>query len=134
MKCLLSFIICFCSLFCSAQKPKLDSIPLCSDVLNELSYYWKLDSLANNGFRLYTVSKLLKCRLDSIDKQMLLSKFGPLNSIREINFRKCYRYYYFDILKMPKNFDGPEACLYISFNFDLDNKYIFEIVAGDMDR
>ena len=49
-----------------SQKATVDTSRSCLQVANELSYYWKLDSLANNGFRLYTYKKFLVFKPDKI--------------------------------------------------------------------
>jgi hypothetical protein len=121
------------SLNSSAQKEKKDSL-LCSEMMNEVSYYWKLDSVPNNGFRYFTYHLFFKCKIDSIDRETLLTRLGNPNSIMETNHGFEYRYYVFDAVKMPKEFVSPLACWYISFNFDLTHKYIKEIETGDIER
>ena len=37
-----------------SQTAKNEASRTCLDVAKELSYYWQLDSLGNNGMRLYT--------------------------------------------------------------------------------
>lgn len=123
-----------CSLLCYSQKSNIDSIRSCTEVMNELSYYWKLDSLPSNGFRFYTYHMFLHCKIEKVDKETLLSKLGRPNSIQETNHGYEYRYYYFDISNMPKGYDAPLACWYISFNFGLDHKYVYEIETGDIER
>lgn len=122
------------SITCFSQKVRLDSIRYCSDVMTEISYYWKLDSNANNGFRFYTYRMLIDAKIDKIDKAILLSKLGKPNEIRESNNNIDYRYYYFDIDKMPKDYDAPIACWYLSFKFKIGDDYLSSIEEGDLDR
>lgn len=110
-----------------------DTLRKCSDIMNELSFYWKQDSLANNGFRLYACRMFLSCKLDKIDRSILLAKLGHPNKIQETNHGFQYQYYYFDIRQMPKDFDAPSTCSFISFNFGLNEKYISKIDVGDYD-
>lgn len=117
-----------------SQKAIVDTSCNCTKVINDLSYYWKLDSLANNGFRLYTYKNLLKCKVDKVYRGLLQDKLGKPNEIRKTNKGMEYVYYYFDILKMPKGYDAPAACWYISFKFDEYEKYLKEIEEGDIDR
>lgn len=132
----LSFLFCLLSVTfkCSCQVKLLDEIRSCSEIMNEISYYWKKDSVANNGFRFYTYKMLLECKFDNLDTATLLSKLGQPNSLLKTNKGYEYRYFYFDILQMPKGYDAPAACWYISFNFGLKGKYLLEIKTGDMER
>lgn len=106
----------------------------CSQVVSELSYYWKLDSSANNGFRLYTYKKFLDCKPDKIYADVLLTKLGKPNETRKTNKGTEYIYYYFDIKAMPKGYSAPLACWYISFKFENDANYLSSIQQGDIDR
>lgn len=117
---------------CRGQEKK-DSCD-CAKVIDELSYYWKLDSLANNGFRFYTYDRFMKCRLEKVYRALLLDKLGHPNEIRKTNKGIEYIYYYYDGKSMPKNFDGPPACWYISFAFGEYDKYANNLTKGDIDR
>jgi hypothetical protein len=103
-------------------------------VIERLSKNWRLDSLAGNGFRLHSVKELFNSKLDTISKEFLLTKFGKPNQLRATNHGTEYVYYYFDIKAMPKNYDAPLACAYIAFQFKTNEKYVSEMVEGDIDR
>lgn len=123
--------------FCSnsySQKVKADTSQSCSQIINELSYYWKLDTLANNGFRRYTYQKFLGCKLDKIYADVLLIKLGKPNEIRRTNKGTDYLYYFFDMRTMPKNYNAPRMCGYINFKFESDGNYLSSIEEGDIDR
>ena len=112
-----------------------DSLRKCSDIIEEVSYYWKLDSLANNGFRECAYRKVLKSKLDKISKSFLFEKLGKPNQISEkFNGDTEYIYYYFDIMAMPKNYDAPLATWYISFLFRKNEDCASWINEGDIDR
>jgi hypothetical protein len=115
------------------QVTKKDTLIATSKLVSQLSYYWKLDSLAGNGFRLYTYNQLLKSKLDKVSKTFLVEKFGKPNQVRNTNHGTEYVYYYFDIKAMPKDYDAPLACWYIAFHFKT-NDFASEIVEGDIDR
>lgn len=135
MKLLFCLVIMMC-IYTSAhcQKEKVDSSLSCLQVAGELSYYWKLDSIANNGFRRYTYNRFLNCKLDKIYADVLLNKLGRPNEIRKTNKGTEYLYYYFDIKAMPKNYNAPKACFYISFKFENEGNYLSSIDEGDIDR
>jgi hypothetical protein len=116
-----------------SQKAKVDTSRDITQVANDLSYYWKLDSLANNGFRLYTYNRLIKSKYGKVYADDLLSKLGKPNKIRETNKGIEYLYYCFDKKTMPKDYDAPLACWYISFKFENDNHTLSSIQEGDMD-
>jgi len=130
---ILLLIICITKLT-HAQVAKKDTLIATSKIINQLSYYWKLDSLAGNGFRLYTYNQLRKSNLDQVSKDFLLEKLGKPNQLRDTNHGTEYVYYYFDIKAMPKNYDAPLACWYIAFHFKINENLASEIVEGDIDR
>jgi hypothetical protein len=94
----------------------------------------KLDSLANNGFRRYTFTKFLNCKINKTYADVLLTKLGKPNEIRRTNKGTEYLYYYFEIRAMPKNYNVPMAYWYINFKFENDKNYLASIEEGDIDR
>ncbi|RZK03031.1 MAG: hypothetical protein EOO46_18155 [Flavobacterium sp.] len=113
---------------------KKDTLIATSKIINQLSYYWKLDSIAGNGFRLSTYNQVLKSKLDHVSKDFLVEKLGKPNQLRTTNHGTEYVYYYFDIKAMPKNYNAPLACWYIAFHFKVNENFASEIVEGDIDR
>lgn len=135
MKWLILFIgVCICS-EASGQKRKPDTLPTCSAVADELSYYWKLDSLANNGFRRCAMQRFLTCKIDGISADSLLAKLGKPNRMRRTDQEITCLYYYFDKRTMPKDYDAPMSCAYIRFTFKVSGTgdHLFSIDEGDMD-
>lgn len=126
-------VLCTCKTSYS-QKIQSDTSRSSLQVANELSYYWKLDSLANNGFRLYTYKKFIDSKPNKMYADILLTKLGKPNETRKTNKGTEYIYYYFDIKTMPKNYRAPKACLYINFKFESDQNYLTSIEEGDIDR
>ncbi|MFN4316149.1 MAG: hypothetical protein ACK4E0_17805 [Chitinophagaceae bacterium] len=87
-----------------------DSFRVCSKVIDEIGYFWKLDSLANNGFRRCAAKGIVESKLDRVSKAMLITHLGKPNSISEkFNGDIEFLYYYFDILAMPKDYKAPLA-------------------------
>jgi hypothetical protein len=119
----------------SQNRPNVKDSMICSKVIEEVSYYWRLDSLANNGFRECAYKKVLKSKLDNISKSFLLEKLGKPNEISEnFNGDAAFIYYYFDIKAMPKNYEAPLATWYISFFFRKNQDCASWITEGDSDR
>jgi hypothetical protein len=131
---IIGLIIISQSFACFSQVKDFKYNRTCSDIMNEVSYYWKLDSIPNNGFRFYTYRMFLSSKLDNITRETLLEKLGKPNSLIETNIDIQYRYYYFDIIKMPKDFDAPYSTWFISFNFNPGSKYVTKIETGEVPR
>lgn len=135
MRRIITFII-FITLFklTHSQTTKQSLAVPTTTIIERLSSNWRLDSLAGNGFRLHSVKELFNSKLDTVSKDFLLVKFGKPNQLRTTNHGTEYVYYYFDIKAMPRNYDAPMACAYIAFQFKTNEKYVSEMVEGDMDR
>lgn len=138
MKLILSIIFCllFSNFTYSQNRPNFnDSIITVSRIINDVSYFWKLDSLANNGYRSCASERLLKAKLDKISKAFLLEKLGKPSTISEkFNGDIEYIYYTNDILKMPKNFEAPLATWYVGFLFRKNEDWVSWLLEGDIDR
>jgi hypothetical protein len=134
IKHLLAFLL-IASLYQPAfsQNEEQDSIHKCSVLINRMSYYWKLDSLANNGFRLYAYKDLLKCKVDKLTRAFLLEKFGKPNTIRKTNHGTEYLYYFYDSKAMPEKFGRAFEAGYISFLFGEYDKHLTSIEEGTID-
>ena len=115
-----------------AQEIKDDSVS-CRKVLNEVSIFWKNDSLANNGYRLTNYRKLISARLDNIYRGLLLSKLGNPNEIKKTNHGEDYVYFFYDSDKMPRNTDDKFELGYISFHFGIYDKYAVAVTEGVKD-
>jgi hypothetical protein len=116
-----------------SQKDKSVLSPSTSNTLRIVSYYWKLDSLANNGFRLYAYDRVLKSKIDTVSINYLVDKLGKPNHVSNTNQGIIYIYYYFDSAKMPKEFGKPFECLYIDFMFEEKTKLLISMSEGVMD-
>lgn len=101
--------------------------------MTQVSYFWKLDSLANNGFRLYSYKKLVNCKIDKVNRGVLLAKLGKPNKILKTNKGSEYLYYCYDSKAMLKEVDFPFECLYINFKFDKYDKFLSSIEEGVLD-
>lgn len=77
-----------------AQKFVKDTLPT-TKIIKQLSYYWRIDSLAGNGFRLDSVNELLKSKLDNVSKVYLLEQLGKPNELRKTKHGTEYVYYFF---------------------------------------
>jgi hypothetical protein len=125
---ILSFSACI-----HAQKNKSILSPSTSNTLRIVSYFWKLDSSANNGFRLYAYDRVLASKIDTVSINYLIDMLGKSNRISNTNQGVIYVYYYLDSAKMPKEFGKPFECGYIDFMFDEKTKLLTSISEGVMD-
>lgn len=103
----------------------------CYDVIDDISHYWKKDSLTNNGYRKLVYRRLLDCQLDIVHVKYLLLKLGkPTRIDRYADSSTYYRYYYYDYKKQDKGFDGPYGYDFISFLIDSKDSIITKITHG----
>jgi hypothetical protein len=116
-----------------AQKTDKDSLCLCSKMIELKSYYWKLDSLASNGYRLCSSDELLKCQLDNINLDFLIKYFGRANTVSKSNNGIEYIYYYFDYRKIPKDVKSTAAIYYVSFFLKNEKQNVERITSGHYD-
>lgn len=118
----------------SSQTARLDSINGCSAIMKSLSKEWKRDSTGNNGYRRENTKFLLECVPDNVDSLLLFELLGKPNRIYRTNHGSSFLYYYYDIMTLPKDFDGPMATAGIQFNYSKKEQYFFSISEFDIDR
>lgn len=102
--------------------------------MKTLSTEWKRDSTGNNGYRGDNARFLRKCVPDNVDSLLLIELLGKPNRIYRTNHGNSYLYYCYDIMTLPKDFDGPMATTGIQFNYSNKGKYLFSISEFDIDR
>lgn len=122
---LLLIISCFSSISVIGQNQSKKA-EVCSLVLKELSYFWKSDSLANNGFRYNTYKRILDSKLDTISVDSLIMYLGNPNKITHSTTTKFYTFYFLDFNKMPKEKRGNNV-YYIVFDKKNDEKYFSKV-------
>lgn len=106
----------------------------CSEVINELSYFWRLDSSGSNGFRLYTYELLLKSCLDSLKVDTLFSKLGKPNQTIISQKDVTYIYHYLNPKQVPdRDYGTFGAIYYIGFIQKNNSKVISNIYAWHLD-
>ena len=118
------------SAFCQEKKVVISDT--CSTVLRDVSYFWQLDSLGTNGFRLYAYEGLLKCRLSRLTLPILLDMLGKPNFVRKANDASYYCYNYYDGRLLPREAGYTREVLFLSFRYDSDKPYLIN-VATDYD-
>jgi len=116
-----------------SQNSKSNLSDSCSNIFNIVSYYWKLDSLANNGFRLYAYDRLLNCKNDSLTVVFLVDRLGKPNRIRTTNKGTEYLYYYYDSKAMPEAKNISFECGYVYFLFDGERNQLTSVGKGIID-
>lgn len=104
----------------------------CSQLLSKISYFWKLDSLANNGFRAWAGRDLRLCEIDSISEENLLRALGKADKVETVNNLRFLSYRTYDYRRMDAvKWDGPMSIVYIIFTFD--KGLLTEIGVGSRD-
>jgi len=128
------FIILICLSCFSYGQNNLNDSCKCSKILDNVSFFWKQDSLGTNGYRYLAYQKLEKCKMDTLKLSVLLEKLGKPNSIINSNVGVDYLYYYLDAAKLPAEADFPYACWHISFFFKKGDDKLDSIITGSQER
>lgn len=106
----------------------------CSEIINELSYFWRLDSLGSNGFRLFSYELILKARLNTLIVDTLFKKFGKPNQTLKSQKDVTYLYYYLNPRKVPDpDYGSFGAIYYIGFTQKNNRTTISNISAWHLD-
>jgi hypothetical protein len=134
MKNITILILCigfFSNSFCQNEaKSGSDS---CVKFLDHVSYFWRLDSLGQNGFRLYAYNILFDCKFEKLTVSKLLEKLGKPNFVEKSTRGTHYCYYYYDGRYLPKEADLTQEVGYLSFTFDSGSNYLSGIGKGHID-
>jgi hypothetical protein len=126
MKVYLILFLISISISAFSQQAESNSKDIAS-VVNDLSYFWKLDSLANNGFKLCTYNRIIDAKSDSntVSRGFLSNKLGKPNRILTSNKGVEWIYFVLNGKKMTKEYlRTSEECVYISFLFDKYERYL----------
>jgi len=135
MKKILILIFCLSESFNGvAQGSQNESDMPSSKIIAEVSYYWKIDSLGQNGYRLCNYKKILKSSLDEVTIDFLLKKLCTPNFIVKDNSGTYYSYYYFNGRIIPKDIGFSEELMYISFKVNTASSVINYISQGAEDE
>lgn len=88
----------------------------CLQVIKNVSYYWQIDSLANNGYRRQVWHRLHNCIVDSMYADTVKRYLGTPSKITTYSYPSqfSYSYYYYDSKYLdtvkasgfPRGFDG----------------------------
>lgn len=125
-------LIVFCIGCISPKKYVQDDIlnykPKCSEYINNISYYWKLDSLPSNGYRKQVYPIFHNTIIDSVSYSYLLDKLGtPHNIIADTLGKEIIvEYLVYDFHRMPNDYDGVIGFNVIQFIFDSKFKLLIK--------
>ena len=134
MKIIIGFIFfLLVSLECGAQEVYRDSSNISSKILKDISYFWKIDSLGQNGYRLCNYKRILQSNLDGVTLDFLLEKLGKPNFMTKDNSGTYYSYYYFNGRIIPKNAGFSEELMFISFKVNVASSFVNYIFQGAQD-
>lgn len=114
------------------QEKKSNQRPIsnCSKKIDELSFFWKMDSLGTNGFRAYTYKYLIECNKDSVTIDYLIDKLGKPNQIS--GGRSGETYYKYTVLDSPKLYPSPYIeFIVLIFVFRANEHFVSDIGIND---
>ena len=115
------------------QNSVRDSSNSCMTAMKWLSKQWQLDSTGNNGFRKQNSKTFLKCDVQKIDSAKVLHLLGKPNQIWRTTKTVQFLYNHYDIRTLPQNYEGPQACTGISFNFKEESGDLISVSEFDID-
>lgn len=116
--------------FAQSEKPELSDS--CSNsYLNNVFYFWKLDSLGHNGYRLNTFKNILDCKSLQRSIEFVFEKLGKPNKVSEDNSGVYYYYYYLDGSSIPKEANLPTFTFYICFKTKYKNSKVEYVFKGN---
>jgi hypothetical protein len=101
----------------------------CSNILQRVSYFWRLDSLGQNGYRYSTHNEILYSTIDKITITELIEWLGKPSYISKDKTGYYYCYYYFDGRKIPLKAGYSKELSHLFFKFDLVNPYLLYVGA-----
>lgn len=102
----------------------------CLYIIKNLSYYWQIDSLANNGYRRMVRHHLQNCIVDSTHADTVKKYLGTPSKVTTYSYPNQFSYtYYYDSKNInqekapnfPGGFDG------IILDFDSSSKKLIEV-------
>lgn len=132
---LVFFIFFFQCAFSQKIPAPMPEVPTTSFLMKDISYFWKMDSLGNNGYRNCSAYNLLKSKLDTISRNYLIDKLGkPTRISIAFNGYESYIYNIFDATMMNSNYRGPLSTVHIFFLFKKNDLYVSIIDIVDNDR
>jgi hypothetical protein len=125
MKYILIFLLFICIGSRSYSQVPTQCKDTCGYYFESISYFWKLDSLGTNGYRLQVYRCLATCNKGKITEEVLLQKLGKPNETHRDNKGTIYYiYYFFDGKSIPKEADLARTRMFIFFRFDKGSPYL----------
>ncbi len=116
-----------------SQQKAITTVDSCLLSLSSVSFFWKKDSLAQNGYRLSVYKSLLSCKYSNITSTILFEKLGQPNRIFQHSQDVDWLYYYYDGKSLPEDSGLAPERGYIIFNFDYKSKYLLTVGEGHDD-
>ncbi len=118
-------------IFCDNLQAQ-DSNCSCSEAFKKVGYFWKRDSLANNGYRYIMYRELLTCDIDTVFLNDALTLLGKPSVSVEFSYKGILdlRYIYYNSDAMDSTWRGPHGVDIVILSFDLKTKLLKRIVRG----
>ena len=128
------FIIGIVLLFVTSKCNAQDSVSV-SMQLKYISYFWKLDSMATNGLRYFSSTYFLKCKIDSVRREDIITALGTPNRISKdpISGGETLVYFTLNPTKLPTKSEWPAARYFIAFVLDPATRRLISMYEEDDD-
>ncbi len=107
-----------------SSQPKVDLSNDCSNRMAMVSYYWKIDSIGTNGYRLCAFNQLIDCNLSDVTKLILFQNLGRPNKVDNDETGVYYIYYIFNGPEIPKSANLVSERISIVFPLRKEAKYV----------
>ncbi|MBL0269179.1 MAG: hypothetical protein IPP99_11085 [Chitinophagaceae bacterium] len=134
MKIIVLLFFCLMLSFEAVSQQKANApLDSCLLRLSSVSFFWKKDSVAQNGYRLSVYKGLLSCNYSNMTSTILFEKLGQPNRISQHSKGVGWLYYYYDGKMLPVDSGLAPERGYIIFNFDLKSKYLLNVGEGHFD-
>lgn len=110
-----------------------DTSTNCLTILTQVSYYWKNDSTASNGFRMAVYKRLLNSRIGKVSKDQIIDNLGKPNKVENTNKGLFIYYYYYDTKNLTHIKGEPSIVSWIFFVIPNNTNYLGAIDEGHGD-
>jgi hypothetical protein len=110
--------------FCFGQNGVIDVNDSCFKIPSVDAYFWRQDSIGNNGFRSLYYKHFLKCKYSNHSLEYITQILGKPNGRIESNKGTTLYYFYLNGETLPKEL-GKFAGNFIGFDFNKNFKLVY---------
>ncbi len=110
-----------------AQNVKSGTAKNILEVIEDLSFFWKMDSLGTNGFRSCSAKSFLKAKIIDITEDVIVLKLGKPTRISYDTGGDNYIYNIYDGKLVNETAKYTGVIRYLNFHFDKSSKKLLGI-------